>query len=132
MLPFFEADHVSLRERARSWVEQNIISSSQQGRDLEQRAVELVRALGAGGFLKHAVPEEFSGARVTVQARDLCILREELARGDALADTMFAMQALGSHPITLAGDREQQSGKSDSAAYQVRVAGEQCDDGRDI
>ena len=38
------------------------------------------------------------------EARVLCILREELARGDALADTMFALQALGSYPITLAGD----------------------------
>lgn len=109
MLPFFEADHVSLRERARSWIEQNILAPSRQGGDLERRAIELVRELGAAGFFKHAVPEEFSGARATVQARDLCILREELARGDALADTMFAMQALGSHPITVAGDREQQS-----------------------
>jgi acyl-CoA dehydrogenase len=42
-----------------------------------------------------------------VQARDLCILREELGRGNALADTMLAMQALGSQPIALAGSEEQ-------------------------
>src|SRR6185295_14360848 len=39
--------------------------------------------------------------------RDLCIIREELARGDALADTMFALQALGSYPIVLAGSAPQ-------------------------
>ncbi|MBI2359329.1 MAG: acyl-CoA dehydrogenase family protein, partial [Deltaproteobacteria bacterium] len=49
------------------------------------------------------------GARVQVQARDLCILREELAFGSALADATFAMQALGSYPITLAGNEAQKA-----------------------
>jgi acyl-CoA dehydrogenase len=53
------------------------------------------------------VPQEFGGLRPQIDARDLCILREELARGDTLADTMFAMQALGSYPITLAGAESQ-------------------------
>jgi acyl-CoA dehydrogenase len=34
-------------------------------------------------------------------------MREELARDSALADTMFAIQALGSYPIALAGNEEQ-------------------------
>jgi acyl-CoA dehydrogenase len=91
----------------RLWVEQEIASRDRVDGDLEQRAIARVRRLGAGGFLKYAVPEEFGGMRNTVQARDLCIVREELARGDALTDTMFAMQALGSYPIMLAGNREQ-------------------------
>jgi acyl-CoA dehydrogenase len=107
ILPFFETDSSALRERVRLWVEQEIASRDRVDDDLEQRAIARVRRLGAGGFLKYAVPEEFGGMRNTVQARDLCIVREELARGDALTDTMFAMQALGSYPITLAGNREQ-------------------------
>ena len=107
ILPFFETDSSALRERVRLWVEQEIASRDRVDGDLEQRAIARVRRLGAGGFLKYAVPEEFGGMRNTVQARDLCIVREELARGDALTDTMFAMQALGSYPITLAGNREQ-------------------------
>ena len=67
----------------------------------------MVKQLGAAGFLKHAVSKQFGGVREQVEARDLCILREELARGDALADTMFALQALGSYPITLAGSAAQ-------------------------
>ncbi len=58
-------------------------------------------------LLAHVIPKDHGGARSHVQARDLCILREELARGDALADTMLAMQALGGYPITLAGNPEQ-------------------------
>ena len=109
MLPFFEPDHLILRERTRRWVEEKGLSFSRHHGNLAERAIALVRELGAGGFLKHAVSEEFGGIRATVQARDLCVLREELARGDALADTMFAMQALGSYPISLAGNREQKS-----------------------
>ena len=107
ILPFFETDSSALRERVRLWVEREIASRDRVDGDLEQRAIARVRQLGAGGFLKYAVPKEFGGMRETVQARDLCIVREELARGDALTDTMFAMQALGSYPITLAGNREQ-------------------------
>src|SRR5437762_3643205 len=107
ILPFFETDSSALRERVRLWVEREIASRDRVDGDLEQRAIAWVRQLGAGGFLKYAVPEEFGGMRNMVQARDLCIVREELARGDALTDTMFAMQALGSYPITLAGNREQ-------------------------
>jgi len=108
-LPFFAPDHLILRERTRGWVEEKDLSLSRRHGDLAERAIGWVRELGAGGFLRHAVPEEFGGIRATVQARDLCILREELARGDALADTMFAMQALGSYPISLAGKREQKN-----------------------
>jgi len=115
MLPFFDHDHEDLRARARAWVEENLFPSNDQGA-LEQRAVQLAKDLGAAGFLKHTVPLEFGGARTAVQARDLCILREELGRGAALADTMLAVQALGSYPITLAGSESQKR------AYLPKVA----------
>src|SRR5262245_13148678 len=107
MLPFCDSDHLTLRARAREWVKEKLPALRKRNHSLEQSAVELVRALGAAGFLKYAVPADFGGVRRDVQARDLCILREELARDDALADNMFAVQALGSYPIALAGNREQ-------------------------
>ena len=106
MLPFFTPEHSALQSQVRAWVEKNLFAGHDGG-DIDQRARVLVEQLGAEGFLKHAVPQEFGGARGKVEARDLCILREELARGDALADTMFALQALGSYPITLAGNAAQ-------------------------
>jgi acyl-CoA dehydrogenase len=109
MLPFCDQDQLSLRARARQWVVDNLTAVRERQSSLEQQAIELTRALGAGGFLKYAVPAEFGGIHEKVQARDLCVLREELARGDALADTMFAMQALGSYPVTLAGDEKQKA-----------------------
>lgn len=107
MLPFFDPDHLELRDRARVWAQANLFSGTGGESDLEKAACRLVTGLSQAGFTQHAVPKAYGGARPAVQARDLCILREELARGSALADTMFAMQALGSYPITLAGNEEQ-------------------------
>jgi acyl-CoA dehydrogenase len=106
-LPFFDADHVELRQRVRAWVEANLIAGSGAEADIEKEARRLVRQLGEAGFTRYAVAQAYGGMRETVHARDLCIMREELARGSALADTMFAMQALGSYPITLAGNEAQ-------------------------
>jgi acyl-CoA dehydrogenase len=107
MLPFFTQDHSALQEQVRLWAENNLFAGHDNEGDIEQRAVELLKQLGAAGFLKRAVPRQFGGVREHLEARDLCIIREELARGDALADTMFALQALASYPITLAGSAAQ-------------------------
>jgi acyl-CoA dehydrogenase len=106
-LPFFDPDHIELRQRARAWVETNLIDHSGAEADIEDEARRLVKQLGEAGFTRYAVAQAYGGVRETVHARDLCIMREELARGSALADTMFAMQALGSYPITLAGNEAQ-------------------------
>jgi len=107
MLPFFEQDHLLLRARAREWVEKKLFPSHERSSAGDRRAIRLAKELGSEGFLKYTVPQDFGGLRSKIQARDLCILREELARGDALADTMFAMQALGGYPIVLAGNETQ-------------------------
>ncbi len=103
-LPFFDQDHLELRQRVRAWVEQNLMSESGAETDIEEEARRFVTQLGDEGFVRHAVPVRYGGAREQVHARDLCIVREELSRGSSLADAMFAMQALGSYPITLAGN----------------------------
>ncbi len=107
MVPFFTDDHSALQAQVRKWAEMNLLAGHEPEGDLERRARSLVQELGAAGFLQSAVSQQFGGVREQVEARDLCILREELARGDALADTMFALQALGSYPIALAGSDAQ-------------------------
>jgi acyl-CoA dehydrogenase len=105
MLPFFDDDHMTLRARVRDWAEKHLFNST--GAYFEERARQLVGQLGSEKFLTYLTSKDNGGARDHVQARDLCILREELARGDALADAMLAIQALGSYPVTLAGSEEQ-------------------------
>lgn len=104
---FFNQEHLLLRHQLRSWVEKHLISGARKEADVEQQARRLVSRLGQEGFIAYVASKKFGGARENVQARDLCIIREELARGSSLADAMFAMQALGSYPITLAGSEEQ-------------------------
>jgi acyl-CoA dehydrogenase len=108
-LPFLDSDHLELRDRVRAWVDANLIAVPAEETDVEREARRLVKELGRVGFTRYAVPQAYGGARPAVHARDLCVLREELARGSSLADTMFAMQALGSYPITLAGSAEQKA-----------------------
>jgi len=122
LLPFFNQDHAELRERAHKWVEENLFSRLGPESAVDQPAVQIARALGVAGFLQYTVTQEFGGIRNRVQARDLCILREELARGDALADAMFAMQALGSYPITLRGGELQKRGYLPNVASGAAIA----------
>ena len=107
MLPFFDQDHFQLRARVRQWTEKNLFASGSEEQQTDDVARRLVRQLGNEGFLSYALPKEFGGVRAKAQARDLCVIREELARGWVLADTMYAVQALGSYPIALFGTEEQ-------------------------
>ncbi len=62
---------------------------------------ELVVALSAHGL----VPEVLERGR-EVPALNLCLVREGLARYSTAAETAFALQGLGAHPILAAGRRE--------------------------
>lgn len=96
-----------LRGRLRSWAERNPLGGETDQEALEREAVSLARRLGQEGFMAYAVPRLYGGIRETVQARDLCVIREELAYFAALADVMFGVQALASQPIIIAGTEEQ-------------------------
>lgn len=65
--------------------------------------VELVRALGEAGLLSLVVPARHGGRFDEVRSVALCLARERLAWISPLADLAFAMQGLGSFPITSRG-----------------------------
>ena len=96
-----------LRGRLRSWAERNPLGGETDQEALEREAVFLARRLGQDDFMAYGVPRLYGGIRETVQARDLCVIREELAYFAALADVMFGVQALASQPIIIAGTEEQ-------------------------
>src|SRR5262245_6023878 len=105
---WFDNEHRKLHGQIRAWVKNNLSIGDHGQGNLEMNACRLANQLGQDGFMAYAVPSRFGGVRETVQARDLCLIREELAWGSALADVMFGVQALGSYPIALAGSEEQQ------------------------
>ncbi len=76
--------------------------------DVDASCRRLVRALGADGWLRHCVGgRRYGGAVEGIDTRAVCLLRETLARHEALADFSLAMQGLGSGAITLAGNDAQ-------------------------
>ena len=99
--PFFTDPHRALQRALTAW----------RGRELEHRDDEepgeacraYVAQLGAAGWLKYAVPAAYGGALDTLDVRSLCLVRETLGYASGLAEFAFAMQGLGSGPISLFG-----------------------------
>jgi acyl-CoA dehydrogenase len=109
-LPFFADRHRALAAELDAWCATSLADIDHHDTDAACRA--LVRALGDAGALRHCVPAARGPADARALAvapaeqldsRALVVCRETLARHDGLADFAFAMQGLGSGPITLAG-----------------------------
>ena len=98
--PFFDERHRALRTKLRPWVRDHLAGIDDS--DDRKACKVLVERLAAGGFLDYSVPK--SGNSLDV--RSLCVIRETLAHHHGLADFAFALQGLGSAPITLAGSDE--------------------------
>jgi acyl-CoA dehydrogenase len=96
--PFFEERHRELARRLEAF------PVPAHSASIEDDCRTLVRRLGEAGLLEHCcVPEE--GGRFDV--RSLALSRDILARREPLADFAFAMQGLGSGPISLFGSAGQ-------------------------
>ena len=107
--PFFEDRHRAFADRLDAWVAAEI-APLEAGADhhsdegLDDACAEILQALGAGGWLRNAVPVDGP-----LDVRTLCLTRETLARTSGLADFVFAMQGLGSGPISLFGTDAQKA-----------------------
>jgi acyl-CoA dehydrogenase len=113
--PFFDAHHRALKNELQAWSHQHLTSHVQD--DIDQACKDLVRALGDGGWLQHAIAgQRYGGLHEVIDTRSICLLREELAWHHGLADFAFAMQGLGSGAISLFGSDSQKQ------HYLVRVA----------
>jgi acyl-CoA dehydrogenase len=105
--PFFEPRHRTLARELDAWAVKNV--AQEHAVDVDAACRALVKSLGAGGWLMHAVGDN-------IDTRAICLIRETLARHSGLADFAFAMQGLGSGAISLAGSDAQK------ARYLPRVA----------
>ncbi|WP_323017722.1 acyl-CoA dehydrogenase family protein [Castellaniella sp.] len=104
--PFFEPRHRDLALALDAWAAQHI--APVHSRAVDQACRDLVQALGAAGWLRHAVAGTADGgAGDAIDTRAICLIRETLARHSGLADFAFAMQGLGSGAISLEGTPEQ-------------------------
>jgi len=104
--PFFADAHRDLAARLGEWAACEL-SAVPHGGDVDATCRALVRRLAEGGWLRYAVPAAYGGVHERLDVRSLCLARETLAYASGLADFAFAMQGLGSGPISLFGSDEQ-------------------------
>ena len=101
--PFFDQPHrqlaASLSASVVAWSDGSVPRATSE----DDGCRAWVRRLGAAGYLRYCVPQEWGGALPALDSRALCVMREGLAAHDGLADFAFAMQGLGSGAITLGG-----------------------------
>ncbi|HQU69131.1 MAG TPA: acyl-CoA dehydrogenase [Albidovulum sp.] len=98
--PFFEERHRDLSATLEAWASANLPVDHS---DVDAACKGLVTSLGAAGFLRHSGAQDGE----TLDVRNLCLIRETLARHDGLADFAFAMQGLGMGAVSLFGTPEQ-------------------------
>ena len=105
---FFDARHRTLGEHLRS-----VLPS---GLTAVDGPAAVARDMGRLGLYRYLVPEALGGASVGkpsdpayVDVRSLVTIREALGQTSALADAIFAVQGLGSYPISIAGSAAQKA-----------------------
>ena len=89
---------------------------------VDEASRTLVRALGAGGWLRHVVPAAHGGASDRLDVRSICLVREALAFHSGLADFAFAMQGLGTGAISEFGSEPQRQRYLPPVARGERIA----------
>ena len=97
--PFFEDRHRAFAADLRAWAAREL--AHDEPADVDAACRDIITRLGAAGWLRHAVPP--------LDVRTLCLARETLGRVSALAEFAFAMQGLGSGPISLYGTDAQRA-----------------------
>ncbi|MFY9316474.1 MAG: acyl-CoA dehydrogenase family protein [Burkholderiales bacterium] len=104
--PFFEQRHRELARGLAGFAASLAVPAHGDDATLDAACRSIVRQLGAAGFLKACcVPT----AQEKFDVRSLALSRDILARHDGLLDFAFAMQGLGTGPVSLFGsDRQRQ------------------------
>ncbi len=105
--PFFEARHRALAEQLDEFAGDKLAALGHGATDdaaLDGACREIVRRLGGAGFLNQCCVPDRTGR---FDVRSLALSRETLARHAGLADFCFAMQGLGTGPISLFGSEAQ-------------------------
>ncbi len=97
--PFFEERHRALKTELDDFAA-GLGDLAHDETDVDATCRTLVRRLAEAGLLRLCTE---------LDVRSLCLVRETLAAAGGLPDFAFAMQGLGSAPVTLFGTDEQKA-----------------------
>lgn len=101
----FTAEELALQQKVRKFAREKVAPIAAEVDEMDDVSWELVKLQAEEGLYRYVIPKEYGGNGL--KATNICIIREELARVCNQADVNFAMQGLGTYPITLAGNDEQ-------------------------
>jgi len=101
--PFFEPSHRDWAREVEAFAVQYAAALSDE-HDADSSVRALAAAMGEAGLLRLPCPVDGK-----LDVRALCLARDILARSSGLADFAFAMQGLGTGPVTLFGTEAQRA-----------------------
>ena len=108
--PFFDDSHKSFAADLTAWAKQEIAplenDDHHTNSSLDSSFKRIIKRLGEAGWLKYTIPAAYGGALDKFDVRHMALARSILGYHTGLADFAFAMQGLGSGPITLFGSEE--------------------------
>jgi acyl-CoA dehydrogenase len=116
--PFFDARHRELAASLNAWLNETAFPHHVNEDKVDAACAEFLAEMVEGGFVKHAVRR----GKEALDVRSLCLIREHFARHSGLLDFVFAMQGLGSGPISLFGNDMQRAHYLGDVAAGERVA----------
>jgi len=116
--PFFEDRHRDLSASLKAWLDETPFPHHITEGEVDAACTGFLAKMVEGGFVKHAVAH----GDELLDVRTLCLIREHFARRSGLLDFVFAMQGLGSGPISLFGDEMQRARYLPGVAAGQRVA----------
>ena len=116
-LPFFFADDPRLAALAGELrrLAPSMLAVEQLAGEEPARDAAAVAALGSGGLFAYVAPsgeaalDQPQAQPRELSSRALCLVREMLGYTSPRADSIFAVQGLGTHPILLAGSPAQRA-----------------------
>ena len=98
-------EQLAMQKVAREFAEKEIAPVAAEYDEKEEMPVELIRKAVRQGFATVNIPEEYGGAGMDEVT--LCLITEELGRGDAGIATSIGANSLACLPILIGGSEEQ-------------------------
>jgi acyl-CoA dehydrogenase len=101
-----DAPYLEIQRQAREFV-RAIEPIAAEADEMSEIHPGILSALRESGLSDLMVPAEYGGRTERLDPLAICVVREALMATSAHADSMFALQGIGSYAVTVAGTAEQ-------------------------
>lgn len=103
-----DASYLEIQQQARDFA-RAIEPIAAEADEMSEIHPGVLAAFRESGLSDLMVPEEYGGRSERLDPLAICVVREVLMATSAHADSMFALQGIGSYAITVAGSPDQRS-----------------------